>query len=111
VAEARLIDPTNGATLLCSDEHQGFIFKSTNGGNSWITAFKQPDSNGGNRHGAKELIVAPSDSRTIYAAIARTGCFRAAEPGFPDSYGFYRSTNAARPGRRITPDYRRRIST
>src|SRR5439155_24296669 len=55
-------DPTNSSTIYLSDEHQGFIFKSTNGGTSWSTLFKQPNSTGGNRHGAKELTVAPGNS-------------------------------------------------
>jgi len=87
-------DPTNGSTIYISDEHQGFIFKSTNGGTSWITAFQQPDSNGGNRHGAKELIVAPSNPQVLYAGYAAADFFfEPQSPDFPASYGFYRSTN------------------
>src|ERR1051325_11466938 len=44
-------DPTNGSVIYLSDEHLGFIFKSTDSGASWSTVFHQPNSNGGNRHG------------------------------------------------------------
>jgi photosystem II stability/assembly factor-like uncharacterized protein len=87
-------DPANSATIYLSDEHLGFIFRSTNSGSSWDTIFAQPDSNGGNRHGAKELTVAPSDSQVIYAGYAAEGFFNEPQnPDFPTSYGFYRSTN------------------
>jgi photosystem II stability/assembly factor-like uncharacterized protein len=88
-------DPTNNAIIYLSDEHQGLIFKSTNGGNSWTIAFQQPNANGGNRHGAKELIVPPSNSQVIYAGYSAADLFTGPlDPDFPVSYGFYRSTNS-----------------
>jgi photosystem II stability/assembly factor-like uncharacterized protein len=87
-------DPTSNAVIYLSDEFQGLIFKSTDGGNSWNTVFQQPNVNGGNRHGAKELIVAPGNSQIVYAGYCAGALFNGPlNPNFSTSYGFYSSTN------------------
>lgn len=67
------IHPTNPSQLLLSDLGQGVIFSSSDGGRSWKEAFRHPLANASDpntRHGAKELVYAPSNPQIIYAGFA-----------------------------------------
>lgn len=92
------VQPTNSNTLFISDEHDGFILKSTNGGTSWTTKFDQPTANSdvyNQRHGAKEIVIAKSNPNTMYAGFAYQSFFsNPYSTSFPNSFGVYKSTDA-----------------
>ena len=92
------IHPTNSNTLFISDEHEGNILKSTNGGNDWTIQFNHPTAEANNfnkRHGAKEIVISKSDPNIMYAGYAYQGFYGNPESTtFPNSFGVYKSTDA-----------------
>jgi photosystem II stability/assembly factor-like uncharacterized protein len=91
------IHPTQSSVMLLSDEHTGIIILSTDAGNTWTKVFKQPSADASNistRHGAKELLFAPSNPLILYAGYAGANFFvdDANAPTYT-SYGVYKSTN------------------
>jgi photosystem II stability/assembly factor-like uncharacterized protein len=91
------IHPTLSSVMLLSDEHTGTILMSTDAGNTWIRVFKQPSADASDivtRHGAKELLFAPSNPLIVYAGYAGANFF-VDDPNAPTytSYGVYKSTN------------------
>lgn len=75
-------NPGNDQEMLIADEHEARIVKSIDGGQSWEQVFKHPDlpepenQTVLDRHGAKELIYAPSDPTVIYAGFAYQGFYQ-----------------------------------
>ncbi len=92
------IDPSNEKIFYISDEHQAIIFKSIDAGKSWIAAFRHPSadaSDAENRHGAKELHIAKTNPKMVYAGFAQDKLF--SEPrkeNFANSFGVYKSVDA-----------------
>lgn len=98
VAEGMAIafDPSDssGDTLLMSDEREGFIVRSTDGGRNWQLVLKIPGTGGGNPHGARAIVFAPSDPDVVFAGFARPNLF--GDPhdmDFDASFGVYKSTD------------------
>jgi photosystem II stability/assembly factor-like uncharacterized protein len=93
-----VIHPTNSNTLFISDEHEGVILKSINGGTSWATKFNQPTANAGTfnqRHGAKEIVISKSNPDVMYAGYAYQGFYSDPDgTAFPNSFGVYKSVDA-----------------
>lgn len=91
------IDPSNPSVLLLSDEHAGTIFGSSDGGTSWTQRFRHPAADSSDpqtRHGAKELVFAPSNPRVIYAGFVAANFFNTPEAtAFPPSLGVMKSTD------------------
>jgi len=101
------VHPENPQEVLISDEHQGVILKSTDGGKNWHVGFDFDHSsvNGGCTDGPKYchdgfrvIAHAPSSPTIIYAGMCaerRTieGPFEVKRP----SYGMYKSTLGGEP--------------
>ena len=91
------IHPTNSNIMFIADEHEGLIFKSTDGGQNWTTKFNQPNANAGtftDRHGAKEIVISPSNPNVMYAGYAYQFFYNNPDgTNFQDSYGVYKSTD------------------
>lgn len=92
-----VIHPTNSNTMFITDEHEGNILKSTNGGNDWTIKFNHPiaeASTFSKRHGAKEIIISKSNPNVMYAGFASQNFYSDPENStFPTSFGVYKSTN------------------
>ena len=76
------VNPENDQTVYVTNEHDGNIFKSTNGGYDWTLVFDHPDSHSdqvADRQGYKSIVYAPSDTTIVYA-----GCIMASS--LNDSY-------------------------
>jgi len=66
--------PRDARVILMSDEHQGTILRSSDGGASFKRVFTHPQANAANittRQGIKAFAAAPSAPDTIYAGMAR----------------------------------------
>ncbi|MHC4346424.1 MAG: beta propeller repeat protein, partial [Planctomycetota bacterium] len=65
------LNPDNPREVIISDEFEGSICKSTDGGNSWRIVFQHPDAGHGgpqeSRHGFKDIAFTPSDPSIVYA--------------------------------------------
>ncbi|MDR9418661.1 T9SS type A sorting domain-containing protein [Gracilimonas sp.] len=84
-------DP-NGNTLFSADEHESFLLRSTDAGNSWSPVLYLETGEVGNRHGVRNIVFAPSDNDIAYAGFMSAGFH--ADPhviDFPESMGIYRS--------------------
>ena len=77
-------DPANSSTILMTDEHQGVILLSNDGGNSFTEALRHPDTDAGNpakRQGFRGLAFAPSAPATVYAGLSKDrGTFLTSPP-------------------------------
>lgn len=87
-------DPSDetGNTLLCSDEHESFLLRSVDGGLNWAAVLYLETGGVGNRHGARTISYAPSDSNIAYAGFMAAGFH--SDPhkiDFAESMGIYRS--------------------
>jgi len=68
------VHPTNSNIILITDEHQGVIFRSTDGGNDFTEVFRHSGADASNpdqRQGFKTLVFSPSNPNVIYAGLAR----------------------------------------
>ncbi|MFA6422178.1 MAG: YCF48-related protein [Candidatus Buchananbacteria bacterium] len=70
-----IIDSFNSQVVYMADSI-GEIFKSTNGGQTWNTIFREPNSNL-----FAELVMSPKDSRIIYAATWQKGIYKTVNGG------------------------------
>lgn len=64
------VNPLNDQSIFASNEHDGTILKSNNGGYNWITAYNNPVANAEqveDRQGYKTITFAPSDTTIAYA--------------------------------------------
>lgn len=120
-------NPDNDQEMLISDEHEGRIVKSLDGGETWEQVFKHPDlpepqnQTVLDRHGAKEMIYAPSDPTVIYAGFAYQGFYSGPQVSessstvpsggsgydgfvgeFENSYGIVKSTDGGVAGSWVT---------
>jgi len=71
-----VINPTNSNEILISDEHNGTIYKSNNGGYEWQNVYKHPSANSSdpqNRYGFKAIVYAPSNPQILYAGLSLAG--------------------------------------
>lgn len=87
--------PDDDDIILIADEHQGIIFRSTNGGSSFSIVLTQPETEAGNpteRQGFKALSFAPSDPDIVYAGIAKDQSSIDSSP--PAGTTIYQSTDA-----------------
>ncbi|TVZ54891.1 putative secreted protein (Por secretion system target) [Lutibacter sp. Hel_I_33_5] len=92
------VHPTNSDTMFVTDEHEGLIFKSTDGGQNWTTKFDHPNANAGaftDRHGVKEIAISQSNPNVMYAGFAYQFFYNNPEDtNIQDSYGVYKSIDA-----------------
>lgn len=92
---ALAMDPKDASNLLISDEFNGTLLRSTDGGLDWVRAYTNPHVTAddfGNRHGFKAIAFAPSDSRVVYAGMCRQT--RYIDEGRTDpSFGVFKSTD------------------
>lgn len=68
--------PSNGNIVLVSDEHQGVILISNNGGKDFSLVLRQPDANAGDpnkRQGFVGLAFASSDPNVVYGGLSKDG--------------------------------------
>ncbi|MEP1150966.1 MAG: T9SS type A sorting domain-containing protein [Balneola sp.] len=89
-------DPSDltGKTLLCSDEHESYILRSTDNGNNWTPALYLETGEVNNRHGARNIRFAPSNADVVYAGFMAAGLH--ADPhklDFSESLGIYKSSD------------------
>lgn len=88
------LNPYNSQEVIISDEFEGFLLKSKDGGKSWKEVFRHPLTGLGepsNRHGFKAIAYAPSNPNIIYAGMCRGR--RTIIGDFPPepSFGMYKS--------------------
>lgn len=91
------LDPNDSRIILMSDEHQGVIFRSEDGGNSFKGVFRHPEvtaDSPNRRHGFKALEFSRADSNIVYAGMCRDGHPQNAE--VHESFGVYKSTDNGR---------------
>ncbi len=92
--DAVALNPENPQEVLITDEHQGVILKSSNGGLDWDEVYRQPDVDASiptNRHGFKSVCYAPSQPAVIYAGMrVSLNIFNGLFPP-RNSYGVYKS--------------------
>jgi photosystem II stability/assembly factor-like uncharacterized protein len=92
---ALAMDPKDANNLLISDEFNGTLLRSTNGGLDWVRAYTNPfvaADSFGNRHGFKAIAFSPSDSRVVYAGMCRQTRYIDEGRNAP-SFGVFRSTD------------------
>ncbi|UCE19680.1 MAG: T9SS type A sorting domain-containing protein [Gemmatimonadota bacterium] len=97
------INPNEPQELLISDEQEGVILKSTNGGGNWKKVFDHPDAGYSCilqpreqmcYDGFKVIAYAPSNPDTVYAGMAASrGIIDGTFPTLRKSYGMYKSTD------------------
>ena len=66
--------PDDTDVVLLADEHQGMIFRSTDGGANFITVLTHPQAEASSlntRQGFKALVFAPSSTQVVYAGLAK----------------------------------------
>lgn len=89
------LDPKSPKNVLISDEHQGTLLRSTDGGRNWTLVFRHPqvDPEGlRDRQGFKTIAFAPSESSVVYAGMSRSR--RNINEGRANpSFGVYKSTD------------------
>lgn len=89
------VNPQNSKEILISDEFQGYIFKTSNGGQSWKKVFKHPmateEDPQEDRHGFKAIAYALSNPDIVYAGMRKGR--RTINGDFParPSFGMYKS--------------------
>ena len=87
-------DPAHPGTILISDEHQGVIFLSADGGASFSEVLRHPDANADDpagRQGFKALAFAPTSPGTVYAGLSKDrGSFLGSSP---QGTAIYKSQN------------------
>jgi len=89
--------PSNSREILMSDEHQGMIFRSEDGGDSWRHVFHHKMAGGSpnNRHGFKKIVYALSDHNIVYAGMRTSR--NVTESGMRRlGLGMYRSSDGGR---------------
>jgi len=89
-----VVHPTNSDLVLVSDEYQGFILRSIDGGSDFSRVLKHPHSEGevNQRQGFKTMVFAPSAPNIVYAGLANEGGGTLSSP--PVGTVIYKSTNA-----------------
>jgi photosystem II stability/assembly factor-like uncharacterized protein len=89
------IDPSNSERVLISDEHQGVLLLSSDGGDTWRMVFRHPGANASDfrqRHGFKAIAFSPSHPAIVYAGMRRES--RNIDEGLADpSFGVYKSAD------------------
>jgi photosystem II stability/assembly factor-like uncharacterized protein len=90
-------NPSDRRVILMSDEHEGVIFRSEDGGDNWRPVFRYRKTGGGpdNRHGAKAIVYAPSDHSIVYAGF-RTSRNLTESRTRKRGLGVYRSADGGR---------------
>lgn len=97
--DAVAVNPDNSMEVLISNEFEGGILKSTDGGNNWKVVFQHPEITESDpkhsRHGFKAIAYAPSDPSIVYAGMRKGR--RTIDGDFPPeaSFGMYTSTDGA----------------
>lgn len=87
--------PDDTAVILMADEHQGVIFKSTNGGSSFTEVLRHPSANASSsttRQGFKALAFSHADTKTVYAGLAKDR--NTIDSSTPVGTVIYKSTDA-----------------
>jgi hypothetical protein len=88
-------DPQNLNTVILSDDADGLIFRSTNGGLDWNQVYNHRAVFSGSildRHGFKSFAFAPSNSNIVYAGSCLY--LEAIDAGRTDpSFGIFKSTD------------------
>jgi len=92
------LHPADRRQVLISDEFNGLLWKSTDGGNTWRTVFNHPDAGDPCsliecRHGFKAIAYAPSAPNIVYAGMRmHRGAIDGAYPARP-SLGMFKSND------------------
>jgi photosystem II stability/assembly factor-like uncharacterized protein len=90
--------PDDPLTILASDEHQGVLVLTTNGGTKWKEVFRHPSVNSSdpnNRHGFRAIEFSRSNPDIVYAGMARDRLHL--DPLSPGaSYGMVKSSNGGK---------------
>lgn len=87
--------PGSPDVVLISDEHQGWMLRSANGGSSFSRVFRQPNADASmssRRQGFKTIAFAPSSPSVVYAGVAKDR--GSVDSSAPVGRVFYRSTDA-----------------
>ena len=90
------MNPSNPKEIIIADEHNGHIYKSKDGGNSWRKVFEHPKvyaDNPNNRHGFKAIAFAPSEPNIIYAGMRKERRSIDGDMSPGPSFGMYKSTD------------------
>jgi photosystem II stability/assembly factor-like uncharacterized protein len=92
------LNPADRRQVLVSDEFNGLLWKSTDGGSSWRTVFNHPEAGDPCplvecRHGFRSIAYAPSNPNIVYAGMSRSR--RTVDNGeFPGpSFGMFKSVD------------------
>jgi uncharacterized protein (TIGR03437 family) len=91
------VDPRDPQRLLVSEQHNGRVYRSRNGGRDWAMVFDHPGADTSKPvafwQGVKSFAFAPSNPGVLYAGMCReAGALARNDPG--GSFGIYRSTDA-----------------
>lgn len=89
--------PGNAATILITDEHQGGILRSANGGERFDEVFRHPLANASDpekRQGFKSIAFSPANPIVVYAGMAKSRLISASSAPFGTV--IYKSTDAGR---------------
>lgn len=82
----------NGTTVFSSDELEGMLLRSTDKGQTWNSVLNLQVGEVGNRHGARNIVFAPSDPTIVYAGFMSAGFHsNPHDLTFGDSFGVYKS--------------------
>jgi photosystem II stability/assembly factor-like uncharacterized protein len=92
------ICPSNSLLLLCSDEFYGYMYRSTDGGETWRTVMDMNEHRTGqddvaNRHGFKAIEFAPSSGDVVYAGMRKNRNVIDGNTYLGPSYGMFKSTD------------------
>ncbi len=90
-----VLDPSDPALVFASDESDGDIYRSPDGGQNWDVVFDHPAGNPQTYRewrGFKAIAFAPSNTRSMYAGMSRFSRY-IDEGGREPSFGIYKSTD------------------
>jgi photosystem II stability/assembly factor-like uncharacterized protein len=89
-----VINPDNPRVVIASDELSPDIYRSENGGQTWVRVHDMTVGTSSDQHGFKSLVMAPSNSQIIYGGICRSSTTLSTTKN--DSFGVYKSTDGGK---------------
>ena len=94
-----IANPQNSLEIIASDEHQGAIVKSNDGGKKWQEVFRHPSvdaSDPSKRHGFRVIAYAPSDLSIVYAGMSQDRKKIDGDVPVTSSFGMYKSSDSGK---------------